>query len=94
MNRLPFPTLGDLPNPGIKLASPVPSALSRQVLYHCATWEAQPYGYQREMWGRGTNNQPGVNTQTLLYIKWTANMDLLYSTWNSTKYSVITYMGK
>ena len=25
---LPYPTLGDLPNPGVKLASPVPSVLA------------------------------------------------------------------
>ena len=31
---------------------------------------------------------------TLLYIKQVINKDLLYSTGNSTQYSVITYMGK
>ena len=31
---------------------------------------------------------------TLLYIKSTTNKDLLYSTGNSTQYSVMTYMGK
>ena len=31
---------------------------------------------------------------TLLYIKYIANKDLLYSTGNSTQYSVMAYMGK
>ena len=37
---VPFPHPKDLPDPGIELASPVSSALSRWVLYHWATWEA------------------------------------------------------
>ena len=36
---LPFPTPGDLPHPGIELTSCV-SYSGRQILYHCATWEA------------------------------------------------------
>ena len=35
-SRLPFPTLGDLPDPGIK---PRSSALAGRILYHDATWE-------------------------------------------------------
>ena len=35
---LPFPTLGDLPGPGIKSASP---ALAGRFFYHCTNWEAQ-----------------------------------------------------
>ena len=31
---------------------------------------------------------------TLLYLKWTANKDLLYSTENSAQYFVMTYIGK
>ena len=31
---------------------------------------------------------------TPLYIKYVINKDVLYSTGNSTQYSVITYMGK
>ena len=31
---------------------------------------------------------------TLLYVEWMVNGDLLYSTRNSTHYSVITYKGK
>ena len=36
----------------------------------------------------------GINIYTLLYIKQIINKDLLYSTGNSTQYSVIIYMGK
>ena len=36
---LPFPPLGDLPYPGVETTSCV-SYIGRQILYHCATWEA------------------------------------------------------
>ena len=35
-----------------------------------------------------------IDIYTLLYIKQITNKDLLYSTGNSTQYSVMTYMGK
>ena len=38
-SRLPFPTPGDLSDPGIKLTSPM--SPDRLILYHWATWEAQ-----------------------------------------------------
>ena len=38
-SRLPFPTPGDLPYPGIKSVSCI-SCSGRQILYHCATWVA------------------------------------------------------
>ena len=38
-NGLPFPTLGDLPDPGIQPASHI-SSTGRQILYPWATWEA------------------------------------------------------
>ena len=44
--------------------------------------------------GRGINWEIGIDIYTLLYIKQITNKDLLYSTGNSTKYSVMTYMGK
>ena len=48
-----------------------------------------------ETWGGGRKNwKAGNNINTLLYIKLTANKDLLYSTGRSTQQSVITYMGK
>ena len=34
----------------------------------------------------------GIDTYTLLYIKEIINKDLLYSTRNSTQYSLMTYM--
>ena len=37
---LPFPSPGDLPDPGIKATSLYIFCTGRQVLYHCATWEA------------------------------------------------------
>ena len=39
-SRLPFPSPRDLPDPGIKLVSSMSSCIGRQILYHCATWEA------------------------------------------------------
>ena len=42
----------------------------------------------------GINYKFGINIYTLLYIKQITKKDLLYSTGNSTQYSVITYMGK
>ena len=44
--------------------------------------------------GGGINQKLGINTRTLLYIRQIINKDLLYSTGNSTQYSVITYMRK
>ena len=44
--------------------------------------------------GGGINWKIGIDTYTLLYIKWITNKDLLYSPGNSSQYSVITYMGK
>ena len=35
----------------------------------------------------------GMDMYTLLYFEWIINKDLLYSTGNSTQYSVIAYMG-
>ena len=42
----------------------------------------------------GINWEIRIHRYTLLYIKQVTNKDLLYSTGNSTQYSVITYMGK
>ena len=47
-----------------------------------------------EMLGGGIKQKLGINIHTLLYIKQITNKDLLYSTGNSTQYSVITYMRK
>ena len=40
----------------------------------------------------GINLKLGINTCTVLYIKQTTNKDLLYSTGNSTQYSVTSYV--
>ena len=40
------------------------------------------------------NWKTGVNTYTLLYIKYITNEDALQSTGNSTQSSIMTYMGK
>ena len=44
--------------------------------------------------GEGIVREFGVDMHTLLDLKWITNKDLLYSTRNSSQYSVITYMGK
>ena len=44
--------------------------------------------------GGGINWEIGIAIYTLLYIKWINNKPLLYSTENSTQYSVMAYMGK
>ena len=55
------------------------------------------YGYQGEMWwgwGKNKSEPWDKHTYTLFYIRYIANKDLLYTTWNSTQYSGITYMRK
>ena len=39
-NGLPSPPPGDLPDSGIEPPSLTSLAFGRQILYHCATWEA------------------------------------------------------
>ena len=38
-NGLPFPTPGDLPDPGIESSMFCVSCIGRQILYHSVTWE-------------------------------------------------------
>ena len=45
-------------------------------------------------WGGGINWEIAIDIDTLLHIKQKTNKGLLYSTGNSTHYSVMTYMGK
>ena len=56
-------------------------------------YRKQTYGYQRGKW-EGINEEVGINTYTLLYIKQIPNKDLLYSTGNYTQYFIIIYKGK
>ena len=51
----------------------------------------QTYGHQGEN-GRGINL--AIDIHTLLYIKQVTKKDRLYSTENSSQYSVMTCMGK
>ena len=39
---LPFPSPGDLPDPRVVCVSRV-SCIGRCILYHCTSWEAEPY---------------------------------------------------
>ena len=38
-SKLPFPSPGDLPDPGVEPRSPTSLLCCRQILYHCTTWE-------------------------------------------------------
>ena len=60
---------------------------------HTHRLRKQTYGYQRGKMG-GINQEVGIDTYTLLYIRQITNKHLLYSTGNSTQYSVMAYMGK
>ena len=42
----------------------------------------------------GVNWEIEIDVYILVYIKWITNKDLLYTTGNSTQYSVMAYMGK
>ena len=53
------------------------------------------YHYQKgQVAGRGMDWGFGTSMCTLVYMEWMVNGDLLYSTGNSTKYSVIPYFEK
>ena len=52
----------------------------------------QTYGYRRER-DQGIDGEIWIDIYTLLYIKHITNKDLLYSTGNSTQYSVKIYVG-
>ena len=47
-----------------------------------------------ETWEEETSQETGINIYTLLYINQITNKDLMYSTGNSTQYSVIIYVGR
>ena len=55
----------------------------------------QIYVYQRGKHGRGEINKGvGIDIYTLLYIRYTGNKDLPYSTGKFTQHCVITYTRK
>jgi len=43
--------------------------------------------------GKGIVREFGMDMHTLLYLKWTTNKDLLYSTGNSAQCYVAAWMG-
>ena len=52
------------------------------------------YGPQRGQFGGRMDRGCGIGRCTLWYMEWLANGDLLYSTGNSTQYSVMICVGK
>ena len=61
------------------------------------TKQKQTQTLKTNLWlpkGKGGGREFGTGTCTLLYMELMVNRDLLYSTGNSTQYSVITYIGK
>ena len=50
------------------------------------------YGCQGEGWEEGTVREFGMDMYTLLYLKWIANKDILYSTGSSTQCYVTAWM--
>ena len=79
-NALPCPPQGDLPDPGIKLASLMSPTLAGR--FFTTSGEVGRPLYIKQKW------------EAILHIKLIINKDLLYSTGKSTQYSVVTYMGK
>ena len=53
----------------------------------------QTYGHHAGRTGEEIVTEFGMNTCPLLYLKWTASTDLLYSRWNSAQCSVAAWMG-
>ena len=51
---MPFPTLGDLPDPGIKPVSLVPPALAGRFFTTSPTWE--------EVMGKNSQTKPNVSS--------------------------------
>ena len=78
---LPFPSPGDLPNPGIEPGFP---ALQADAL------TSEPPGRRKD----GEESIKNLGTSDVHYIKYINNKDPLYSTENYSKYFVITYNRK
>ena len=64
------------------------------------TKQKQSQRFESQTWlpkrkcGGGKYQGIGIDTYTVLYIKWMGNEDLLHVTGKFTQYSVITHMGK
>jgi len=54
----------------------------------------QIYGYGAGAGSEGIVRESGMDMYTLLYLKETANKDLLYSTGNSAQYYVAAWTGR
>ena len=48
---------------------------------------------RREGWGEGIIRQLGMDMYTLVYLKWTTNKVVLYSTGNSAQFYVAAWIG-
>ena len=102
----PFPSPGNLPYINLKfLIYPSPNiyAESKNKWTYSQNrnrvTDIENQNKQTNLWlpgvkGEGINWETGTDIHTQLYIKWKTNKDLLYSTGNSTQYSIMTYMGK
>ena len=52
------------------------------------------YGFRGGVWGEGIVREFGMDTYTLLYLKWVTSRDLMYSIWNSAQCHVAAWMGR
>ena len=83
-SRLPFPSPGDVPKPGIEPGSPALQADSLP---------SQPPGKPITLKGKGSLGSLGWTWTPCLYLKWIANEVLLHSTGNSAQCYVAAWMG-
>ena len=72
---LPFSTLGDLPNLGIKPMSWV-SRIGRRILYHCVTWEAQLLMHMVKNIYQGSQAMNEVETANIRFPPFQASIKL------------------
>ena len=78
----PFPTPGDLPNPGIEPTSPVSPALAGRFFTHCATWKASCMGFLLF-----SHPQPCAEPCTTAHqasLSFTISWSLLQASWKMT----------
>ena len=73
--------------------------LGKRIEMYLFTKQKYSHGCRKQTWllrgeGREINWEIGIDIYRLPYIKQVTSKDLLYSTGNSTRYSVMAYMGK
>ena len=78
----PFPTPGDLPNPGIEPTSPLSPALAGRFFTHCATWEASCMGFL--LFSRLQLCATPWTTTHQASLSFTISWNLLQASWNMT----------